>query len=237
MIDYVYWIRGPKFAELAEVSIQSVHKLDRYARCYVYSDDEAIPQVKGAIVIRMNPGKPAMVANLEAQTRHILNADLGKKILFLDADVVLKKPFPFDTEASLYPTWRDHIGFDKKGKKIEGVAKLMPYNYGVLGARATRSAREAFVWMSHRVESMAEGHQNWYGNQFALAELCGKPDGRERLEVPIPRSLWDIEPRLAIRRLPCETWNYTPETAGEDVSGKGALHFKGGRKDLMEAYL
>lgn len=232
MIDYVYWIRGAEHRAMCELSIASARKVDKRGAFYVYSDDPDLEPIKGVNWSRMKPGRPAMVANLDAQVTHLSTATYGNKILFLDADVLVKRIFPFGL-ASLYPTWRDHVAV-KDGEKIGGIAKLMPYNYGVLGALADRWTVEAFLWMRHRILHMSDQHQSWYGNQFALYELCGDPKSERK--VAIPWAMGDYEPKLEVERLPCETWNYVPEGPGEDVEGKGMLHFKGGRKDLMEHY-
>lgn len=235
MTDYVWWVRGREHAELCALSVASVRRVDPKAACYVYTDDADKPDIPGAILCAMPPGRPAMVANLDAQVKHLLTSkDYGAAVLFLDSDTLLCKPFPFDESSELWPTWRTHV-LKKEEKEIAGLAKIMPYNYGVLGARVCSNTMEAFIWMKSRIQNMAPAHQNWYGNQFALYELCGHPSLGERSLVPIP---WvpGESARLRVHRLPCEVWNYTPEKAGEPVEDKGILHFKGGRKDLMEAY-
>lgn len=236
MTDYVYWVRGPKHAELAELSIRSVKAVDPNGRCYVYTDDPDLEKVEGGIMCRWAPGEPAMVANLTAQLRHLTSSELDTRVLFLDADVLLKAEFPFNGQ-ELYPTWRDHVAIQENVKVGGGIIDTMPYNYGVLGAVVSPATIEAFTWMRQRILNMAVQHQHWYGNQFALFELAGHPDRGELERVPIRWTPADREPRLWVRRLPCAIYNYTPEAPGEDVTGKVALHFKGGRKDLMEAYL
>lgn len=236
MTDYVYWVRGSKHAELAELSIRSVKAVDPEGRCYVYTDDPLLGEVEGAVMCRWPAGEPAMVANLTAQLRHLQASDPFTKVLFLDADVLLKAPFPF-ASAELYPTWRDHIAVQNSVKVGGHIIDTMPYNYGVLGAVSRPATIEAFTWMRQRVLTMAVPHQHWYGNQFALFELAGHPSRDATEAVPISWTPADRAPRLLVHRLPCEIYNYTPEAPGEDVTGKVALHFKGGRKDLMEAYL
>lgn len=237
MTDYVYWVKGDQHRAMCVLSIASVRAVDPLARVFVYSDEPGFEPL-GDVFGKIEPGQPAMVANIVAQLFHVRSSKKGTKILFLDADTLLCKPFPFDDGlgALLYPTWRDYVGFDEKGEKVIGMAEQMPYNYGVLGVIADQLTLEAFVWMRYRVLNMGRQHQAWFGNQFALAELCGNPKRGARETVPIPWAVGDYDPRLPILRLPCETWNYSPEKAGEDVSDKGILHMKGGRKDLMETY-
>jgi hypothetical protein len=40
--------------------------------------------------------------------------------------------------------------------------------------------------------------------------------------------------KVRVHYLDCEQYNYTPESADEDLSEKFLLHFKGGRKELMQ---
>lgn len=235
MIDYVYWIRGAKHAELAELSIRSVKAVDRSARALVYTDDPEVT-VEGAVMCRLdNADEPAMVANITAQLRHLSTSEYGRQVWFLDADVLLRKKLPL-LDTDLFVTWRSTTKRDG-GKGAEAVAKIMPYNYGVIGAAMSHRTIEAFTWMRQRVLNLAEPHRHWYGNQFALYELCGSPRRGSYEVVTIPWSPDDDQSRVSIRREPCDVYNFVPEGPGEDVEDKFVLHFKGGRKDLMEAYL
>lgn len=237
-LDVVYWIRGEEHAELARLSIASVRQVYAMARICVYSDDPGYMGLgMGELNTRLEPGEPAMVANLSAQILHLAHAEHGQCVLFLDADTLVRKAFPFDPGCDLFVTWRDHVGFSK-GEKLTGFAELMPYNYGVLGVRACASALEAFLAMRARVRQLSPRYQLWYGNQLALADLVGAPPKAGTAEVTA-RIRWtptDAGGPLRVRQLPCEIWNYSPELEDEDVSGKGILHMKGGRKSLMQSY-
>ena len=164
--DVVYWIRGQEFADLARVSIESVRKVyGNRAQVFVYTDDPALRTVEGATVLcRLAPGEPAMVANLTAQVRHLTMSQHGQRVLFLDADTIVRKPFPFDDDHDLIVTWRDHERVTN-GEKIAGVAAMMPYNYGVIGARVSPASIEAFMAMRASVLRMSVQYRNWYGNQ------------------------------------------------------------------------
>ena len=237
--DVVYWIRGQEFADLARVSIESVRKVyGNRAQVFVYTDDPALRTVEGATVLcRLAPGEPAMVANLTAQVRHLTTSQHGQRVLFLDADTIVRKPFPFDDDHDLIVTWRDHERVTN-GEKIAGVAAMMPYNYGVIGARVSPASIEAFMAMRASVLRMSVQYRNWYGNQLALADLVGAPpkQGERSVVVPIRWSPMDAGNPIMVKQLPCEEWNFTPESEGEDVSGKGILHMKGRRKALMAHY-
>src|SRR5690348_2048707 len=101
-----------------------------------------------------------MVANLDAQLSVLARADAGEPVLFLDVDVLVRKAIPLGPDLTV--TWRD-------AAKEGGVAGLMPYNYGVVGVRASVRTYEAFLWMRAQVLQMSAQNQGWYGNQMALA--------------------------------------------------------------------
>jgi hypothetical protein len=235
-MNIVYWIRGLEHAKMAEVSIESARKA--YPGCtvlvYTESGDPAQDYKLPAQRAIISGGRPAMVANLDAQIRALAGAVLGEPFLFVDADTLIREGYVLPSIYDLGVTWRDHVAV-RGDEKIAGLAKFMPYNYGVIYARARPATFEALLWLRARILRMNPQHQAWYGNQMALAELVGAPQGNG--PVPIAWALTDPgDTRLNVLKLPCDTHNYTPEAAGEDVTGKVILHFKGGRKDLMEAY-
>jgi len=240
---YAYWIRGREFAELAAKSIESIKRFDRFMvdrRFVVVTDDP--PEVVGdsiqapwrdvftrdvEIHLIGRGHRPAMVANLDAQIEVLHNTPSGERVLFLDADTICLQPFPW-TDADIHATWRTDVNGDTE------MARQQPWNYGVLGVNVTPATIEAFYWLRARILRMTPERQKWYGNQLALEQLLGQPNGgKER------RIRWTLEDEgmpLTVEELPCSVWNYSPSTADEDVSDKGILHFKGGRKDLIEAY-
>ena len=231
MTTYAWFVRGQKHANLAQTSIAAVRKAEKRARIMVATDDPGVT-VLGVEMVRFESGLPMMIANIEAQLQ-VLYRNIDA-VVFLDTDVLFLKPFP-DQDAGLTVTWRDTVG-----GKIEdvpgGVADVMPYNYGVIGALPGLRTTEAFIWLRERVRKMAPGLQKWWGNQIALASLCGpRPVEGETTE---PRTIpWLMaEPGLPVevRKLPCSMWNYTPRDENEDLSGRGAVHFKGHTRDWMK---
>lgn len=233
MTAYVYWLRGEQFVDLARFSIASVRKVDPNAKVYVWTDEpRATPRIPGVTWETLEPGRPAMVANLDAQLAALNYLQQGDRVLFLDADVLLRRPFPWSLVPDLYVTWRAEVNGDRE------MAMLQPYNYGVVGCHVRPGVTEAFYWMRQRVLQMAHKNQDWYGNQLALADLVGAApkEGQTDKDVRIRWSLNDRGTLLTVRQLPCEVWNYSPDSADEDVSEKGILHLKGDRKDLMSHY-
>lgn len=235
-MNVVYWIRGLEHAALCERSIASARKAYPRSNILVYTEagdpasDYKLPAMRGVLY----GGRPAMVANLDAQIHALAGAERDDPFLFIDADTLIREPYELSGLYDLGVTWRDHVAV-RGEEKVAGLARTMPYNYGVIYARANPRTFEALLWLRARILRMAQAHQDWYGNQMALAELVGPPTHQG--SVPIA---WTLEDRgntkLHVLRLPCETHNYTPEGPGEDVTGKVILHFKGGRKALMDAY-
>lgn len=216
-----YWVRGSDYRAMADMSAETVKRVHPEADIRIVTDD-----VK----------RPAMIANLDAQLKVLWSASPGEPVLFLDCDTLMRKPFPFGTE-DLYVTWRDHVGYSQ-GEKVAGIAELMAYNYGVLGMLASERTYEALLWMRAYIHRMSTQHQGWYGNQLALSALVGaRPNEGERtISTRIRWSLTDEGTEIKVRQLPCETFNYSPEREGEDVSAKVIIHLKGARKDLMQHY-
>lgn len=239
---YCYWVRGREFAELAAKSIESVKRLERFLveRRFVVITDGALEDIADvfskdvAVIEHAYKGRPAMVANLDAQISCLLGTPMGERVLFLDADTLVQQAFPW-TSADLHVTWRDTVNGDPE------MARQQPYNYGVLGVNVTPASIEAFMWLRARILRMNPERQRWYGNQLALADLLGQREtGRwapgGNIEKRIRWTLEDQGTPLTVCELPCDTWNYAPDSPNEDITGKGILHFKGGRKDLIEHF-
>jgi hypothetical protein len=239
MRSYVYWIRGKEFAEMAARSVETIKKIDPFIadrQIHVLTDDQAVLESQlfgfgtSVNLIHTRHNLPTMAERAAVYCEFVLNAPLGEEILFLDADALLVKPFPWHLYADLYLTYRTHVNGD------EEMAKSIPYNGGVIGVRSNSITKEAFCWLKHRILRMAPQHQNWNGDQLALAELAGAPRGE----------LWSRELRwthdqacgngFGVRALPCDTWNYSPDALGEDISTRGIVHLKGGRKGMFEHY-
>ena len=207
------------------------------ARVYVYADEFHrqldTADIDQVLVIPAFNSSPAMVANLQAQTHYCLSPLFTAPTLFADADLIagrqaglLTNPFTQD----LIVTQRSHVGLDDAGEPVVGVAKEMPYNYGVVIAGNTIGAREAFIWMRQRLAKFGATRQAWYGNQWALRELVGG-----HYQDPVPRTLTvntgfhDVD----VQVLDCNVWNYTSESATEIFKRKNFIHPKGDRKEIF----
>jgi len=231
----VYWTTTEEGLEQAKLSAVSVHEVMPDARLYLYCD-RTLKNVGSwpSQVIRMDFDRyPLMVGNLVAQAHFALKY-LDLPTAFLDTDILLCAPLEIAPAVDLAITCRDYVGKTADGEKIAGVAESMPYNYGVLMARPTIGAIEAFLWLRDRVSRLAPHLQAWYGNQVALRELAGAPLDKHFPHVA-RRSLPWVD--ILISVLDAEAWNYTPEKPDEELAGKRILHLKGVRKSLMPHYL
>lgn len=238
MTMYCYFVRGAQHAALARTSIESVRKADPSAQVFVMTDEQEPNWKLDAAIGRLDSGMPIMLANLEAQVRAVCTAPYGSTIWFLDTDTLLLEPLP-ELHTDLFVTWRDHVLKAAGGEKIAGIAGAMPYNYGVIGTIAALPAMEAFIWMRERVRIMSDQHQQWYGNQLALAQLAGpRPDAGICTDArPLKWTPTQYGNSVRITKAPCEQFNYTPQMVGEKIHGKRmVLHFKGGSRGLMESY-
>ena len=238
---YAYFVRGATHAALCATSIESVRRADPYARFAVFTDDATALIGNPAKVQRYDfaGGEPIMLANLEAQCQTLCSVSVAQeRVVFLDTDILMLKPLPWSGQEDLIVTWRDHVNIDKDGEPVVGLAVTMPYNYGVLGALTGPATIEAFIWMRERIRRMNASLKSWYGNQVALAALCG-PRPQEGVARDVRRIPWlptHQGREVRIMKLPGVRWNHTPrsETALQDAHA--VLHFKGGARVRMEVY-
>lgn len=238
---YSYFVRGEKHAAMCATSMESVRRVDPFARFVIWTDDgTGIPGGREKMAVHsFEGGMPIMLANLEAQCRTLTSvAFQGERVVFLDADILLLDQLPWGEE-DLIVTWRDRVGLDEEGNPVVGLAVTMPYNYGVIGTHAGAASIESFIWMRERIRRMNPRLLNWYGNQVALAALCGpRPqDGAAQETRHIPWLPTQHGCAVRITKLPGDRWNYTPKMVGERTHGtRSILHFKGGARALMESY-
>ena len=205
--------------------MQAVKKADPGAHLIVATDDHKL-EIPGAEMVYFAPGLPLMVANIEAQLEVLHKTN--EFVVFLDTDVLFLKPFPYYPGGDFVVTHRNTVGGvieDVPG----GVADFMPYNYGVLGFTPSVRSIESLLWIRERVRKMSSSLQDWWGNQIALAALCGpRPETEYSTELrKIPWQMSCPGPEVEIHKIPGNVWNYTARSEDEDLSEKGAVHFKG----------
>lgn len=190
---------GPD-ASLATLMVKSALKLGY--ECLQMTDEET-PAVKGVSrVFRLPWNKKRLMtyrlAHLAARPEPMFVVDTD--ILFV-RDV--SDVWEMDFDAML--TKREGPIYDKNGVDV---AKIYPYNCGVMACRDKEFWKYAFSVCA----SLPEDLQNWYGDQEGVKWAARK---------------------FKTLELPCEEWNYTPASL-EDTGNARILHLKGRRKVWME---
>lgn len=240
-IDYVYFARGTEHVAMARQSIDSVRAVDPTASIYIATDNGERPPAD-TFGYTIPEGMPLQLAKAEVQARHVLTGHYGRLVVFIDSDTLVKKPISeaVPSDADLFVTWRATVHKPGEDEPTEGVAGMMPYNAGVWGCRVGRNSKEALIWLRERVRLRQFGDNitAWFSDQTALAELCGPAPAKdyETSTIRIPWMYHSHGNQITVSKLPCSKWNYSPLAAGEDVSERGILHFKGRHRPFMEAY-
>lgn len=133
---------------------------------------------------------------------------LDGEVVCLDTDVIVQKDlsrvFALDFDVAL--TRRNQPILDPNGRDI---TKTMPFNGGVALSRN----RGWLSFLADKCEELTTLEQDWYTDQLAMT-VCARAGG-------------------AVLQLPCDLYNYTPRTQGEDVSHAWVVHYKGNRKQWM----
>jgi hypothetical protein len=227
--NYCWFITGQgEHRRMLEASIESVRRHDPRAALHVIDADSALA-----------PAGPMMLANIDAIWTVLANLPRGDELIALDCDTIVQAPLPLlhlgEAQADLAVTFRDHVARGPDGEKQVGIAGEQPYNFGVLGFRASPGGLEACLWLRERVRRMGPQLRAWYGNQVALAELlgpCPKDDQPDLLLADIPWADDLTGTGITVARWPCQEWNFTPEP-GESYAHARVLHFKGHSRDLF----
>ena len=231
MLNVVYWVRGEEYAGLAVRSAETMKRVYDGAKVIIYADREwpvfAGGSVDEVICLPIQEIMPPMIANVHCQVHYVVNKGFDRLTLFCDADVLAVKKADLSLlTQDLIVTKRDHVYLDENGEKLVGVARPMPYNYGVLLANPTMEAKEIFIWMRERLVKMGSHLQDWYGNQWALRELVGGSMD-EQAPREVKRAMaWGP---VSIKVEDCSTWNYLPHD-DEPINNKYFVHVKGGDK-------
>ncbi len=164
--------------------------------------DMDTPLIEGCTAQRIPWSDELMLWRMQ----HLIQLN-APEVCALDTDVVV--------QADLRPVF--HKPFDVALTKREGpildphgvdLAKLMPYNCGVMFARGTK------FWQAcaDLIAAMPIEARLWWGDQYAVRLLA---------------------PKFNTLELKCDEYNYTPSTAYEDVSKRKVVHYKGNRKNWM----
>jgi hypothetical protein len=143
----------------------------------------------------------------------------NEQVIFIDTDVLIGEELDvFDWNFDVGLTWRDTL-------------RSMPYNFGVIFARNTASARSFFAKLAEIAQGFPGGI--WYVDQISLAMLMGVgyPEKR-RISVYMDEAVYIVGAKIFT--FPCDKYNFSP-----DLPPKQKLpvaHFKGQRKQWLDNY-
>lgn len=142
---------------------------------------------------------------MESRIEHFAN--FAERCLLIDPDVYVQEDVwdVFDSGFDVALTRRERLIVDG-----ENYAELMPYNTGVMFSNGP----EFWCAVLDEMRPMADAEREWYGDQIAVARVAASG-------------------KFRVLDLPCEQYNYTPGTQGEDVIFRKVVHYKGVRKQWM----
>ena len=133
-------------------------------------------------------------------------ASLSGDWLLCDSDVIVQRDVSdvFDSNIDIAVATR-------KGTVLEGsdYERAFPYNFGVIFSRSPEFWKEALGLLKKAPPEL----QEWEGEQHVLGHLVNS--GRYRTSVL------------------SASYNWTPQSKGEDVSDKHIVHYKGPRKKWL----
>lgn len=128
--------------------------------------------------------------------------------LLLDSDVIVQKDV-----RCIFNGPVEIAVVSRKGTVLEGsdYEKRFPYNFGVVFSRCPKFWNEALATLKRAPREL----QEWEGEQLVLGYLADRGGYR-------------------VAYLP-SSYNWTPESPDEDVTGKHIVHYKGHRKKWLLA--
>ena len=176
--------------------------------------------------IRRSPAdERLMLARLEAEISFVRDAPPAALLVSMDGDMLVNSSFDDlvdDEPWDLALTYRDEPDWPING----GIAL-------VNGPRRENALTFLEQVRGRYAEDFAED-SSWWGHQRALIETIGRAEfANRRSDLMHVRG-------VAIRLLPCDTYNFSPDTVNPDIgrplADKRLLHFKGPRKIWMRPY-
>lgn len=171
-----------------------------------------------------------MLNRLSTQIQFLRTMNQESNVVLLDSDMLLT--------AKLDPLLLQDfdIGLTIRTPAPVYQGKPMPINGGIFFIPASgKPAALRFLEQLYHIYQRSYGKDTqWWGDQYALLDILQCPDANDL--QPGSLQLNDIKVRL----LDCDQYNFSPDLESElDLTafeGKFILHFKGPRKQFMQAY-
>lgn len=216
----------------------SARKIVPDAEIHLLTHDEAnVPDGIGAThIFRREAGesiKDSFAHLMRAETRtwrdYVSSDVLRGPTVLMDIDILLQRD-----PSSLFD------GSFDIGLTYTTDATLHPFNAGVIliNPRSRKSPLlNFFAQLDEYVATLGPEHQEWYGDQMALAHAVGADNAAGW------RGVTDrVNDGIALRLFPATEWNASLELDGNNkpvfasIPEAGIVHFKGDRKGLMLRY-
>ena len=171
-----------------------------------------------------------MLNRLSTQIQFLKTMNQESNVVLLDSDMLIT--------ANLNPLLLQDfdIGLTIRTPAPVYKGKPMPINGGIFFIPASgKSAALRFLEQLYHIYQKHYGKDTqWWGDQYALLDILQCPDANDL--QPGCLQLNDIKVRL----LDCDQYNFSPDLESElDLTAfqdKFILHFKGPRKQFMQAY-
>jgi hypothetical protein len=193
---------GPD-ASLATLMVKSAK---RFGYELLQMTDEETPAVEGVnFVFRLPWNKRGLMLY---RMQHL--AAIREPIFVVDTDILFVKDVSdlWEREFDAALCKRTNAILDRNGVDI---AKLYPYNAGVMACREPRFWDRAY----EVCKILPQGLKEWYGDQESIKWAS--------------RDFSTLE-------LDCDEWNYSPNNPSDIPATARILHCKGGRKAWMPSF-
>ena len=177
------------------------------------------------VAVKRGPADPRlMLARLEAEIGFVRDAPAAALLVSLDGDILVNCSLAglADGTWDIALTYRDD--------------EEWPINGGVAFVDGGRRGNALKFLDQVRLRYLDDeaADSGWWGHQRALIETLGRAEfaARDADEMVIDG--------VAVRLLPCDTFNFSPSEDGRDLGrelrDRRVLHFKGSRKVWMAPY-
>lgn len=187
-------------ASLPRLMVESGKK---FGYQFLQMTDEDSPVIDGCAIRRIPWDKKRLMTY---RMRHL--AELNQPALIVDTDILFQKDVSdiWARDFDIALTWRPPGSV--KGPRGEDLAKMMPYNTGVMFCKNPEFWIEAHKYCKR----LNPGLQDWYGDQVSVR---------------------DVSKKFKLLEIPCEEWNYSPKSPEDKPANARILHYKGDRKAWM----
>lgn len=216
------------FTEMIEMMMASVKTAMPHSHIAMLTDRTTKAPDRVDKVVRADSDcSELMLARIGMQRRYLEQSPDDCPIIFADTDLLFNGDLT-DVFSGLCRV-SAHIGLTRRLDSAE-----MPYNGGVIFVRNHPLVRDFWNRLCERAARLPSEYRKWNCDQIALGSMV---DRRQHVLGSHIEAVGCAVKGLGILQLPCEIYNYSPNTLEQITEKRSILHFKGNRKSLMmEAY-